>query len=80
MKYTVEKSLSNFDFWSGGLTNASKLTSHELDEIESILESDLWCERLPSETDINDLFWFDFDWVCGLIGLSESEVDERGGV
>ena len=69
MKLFYEKSLRDFPFWSGAFTNASKLTPEQLDEIESILE-----ESYPdgmSETELNDLFWFDFDSVLVSLGLDD---------
>lgn len=74
MKYTVETDLSNFDFWSGAEDNAKKLTTEQLDNIESQLP-DLFAET-PTETEINDLFWFDFDTVLSLIGLTENDDGE----
>lgn len=38
MKIYKEESLSNFEFWSGAVDNAKKLTDKEMDQIESILE------------------------------------------
>lgn len=38
MKYTVEESLRNFNFWSGGKERADMCSSSELDCIEEFLE------------------------------------------
>ena len=78
MKYYKDEPLSNFEFWSQAKTNAEKLTANELDRIGDELESgDYFPMGMPEDVQINDLFWFDFDWVCRLIGLTEEEVDER---
>ena len=61
MKIYKEENLSGFEFWSGGKDNAEMLTSQELSQIEEILEND-YPEGM-SETEINDLFWFDFETV-----------------
>jgi hypothetical protein len=71
MKMYKEESLSNFEFWSGAKDRADKLTSEELDQIESSLE-DLYPDGM-SETEINDLFWFDFETVLEWIGKEECE-------
>ena len=75
MKVYEEISISEFEFWSGACRNANELTSDELDSIES----ELACEYPEgiSDTELNDLFWFDFEYICNIIGLTESEVDER---
>ena len=71
MKLYSEKSLSGFEFWSGAKDNAEKLTSKQMDQIESTLE-DVYPDGL-SETELNDLFWFDFETVAEWIGMSVCE-------
>lgn len=75
MKIYSETSLSNFEFWSGAKDNALKLTIEQLDEVESILE-DMYPDGVD-ETTINDLFWFDFDEVCDLLGISDDEEEDE---
>lgn len=75
MTIKTEQSLSNFEFWCGARTHAEQLTTEEFDKLEYELE-----ERYPdgmTDTEINDLFSFDFDYVCELIGLEyDAENDE----
>lgn len=73
MKYTVEEPLSSFKFWSGGKDRADLLTSEQLDKIGEELEL---IDEDYSDTRINDLFWFDFEWICGLIGLKYTDDGE----
>lgn len=78
MKYYKDEPLSNFEFWSQAKTNAEKLTASELDRIGDELETnDFFAAGIPEDVQINDLFWFEFDTVCRLIGLTEEEVLER---
>lgn len=86
MKIYSEVSLPNFQFWSGAKENANMLTYDQLEQVESALE-DIYPDG-ANETDINDLFWFDFDTVLEWIGCklndageivdadSEEEIDE----
>lgn len=74
MKIYSEKSLRNFEFWSGAKENANELTSAQLDEVEAILE-DLYPEGMD-ETQINDLFWFDFDTIKEWLGITDEEEEE----
>lgn len=76
VKYIVEQPLSKFEFWSGARTNAEKLLNEELDRIGDELD-EVYQDGELTDTKINDLFWFDFDWACRLIGLTEEEVYER---
>jgi hypothetical protein len=68
--------LKNFEFWSGAKNLADLLTLEELEQIEFCLE-DLFHDKTPSETDINDLFWFEEDFICKMIGTTSEEVLNR---
>ena len=68
--------LKNFKFWSGAKDFADLLTLDELEQIEFNLE-DLFHDKTPSETDINDLFWFEEDFICEMIGTTSEEVFNR---
>ena len=62
-----ETSLTDFRWWGGAELNARMLTESELDMLDDML-----IELYPngmSETLINDVMWFEFDFVCGLLGL-----------
>lgn len=73
MKIYKEENLRNFEFWSGAKENASELTSEQLDEVENILE-DIYPDGM-SETEINDLFWFDFDTIKEWLGITDEEEE-----
>lgn len=79
MTMTIEKKLRDFDFWGGAATNAAKLTSEELDELESQLEeiSELNGDGPMSTTEVNDFMWFDFETICEWLGLDYEEVMAR---
>ena len=68
MKIYREESLSNFEFWSGAISNAEEFTLEELEhigeELEATDESDGY-----EETQINDLMWFEPEYLASLIGL-----------
>lgn len=68
MRIYSDESLSNFRFWSGAVCRAEQLTNEQFDAIERELEM-LYPDGM-SDTELNDLFWFDFEWVVGLIGLA----------
>lgn len=71
MKITSEKSLRNFEFWSGAEDRARALTCEELDTIENELES-MYPDGMD-ETLLNDFFWFDFDFIVSLLGYENEE-------
>jgi len=68
MKFTVEKPLSSFDFWSGAVTNAQELTSRELDDLDDILPE--YFGEEVTDTDINDMFWFEFEIIVHALGYA----------
>ena len=74
MKITKEQSIANFEFWSGAKSNAAELTFSQLNEVENILE-DLYPDGL-SETELNDLFWFDFETVKEWLNITDEDEDE----
>ena len=68
MKIYSEKSLKDFDFWSGAKDTVKYLTEDEINLIENILE-DCFPEGM-SETEINDFFWFEDDTIAEWLGYS----------
>lgn len=74
MKITSEKSLTNFEFWGGAKNRAELFTYNELEQIESELEA-IYDEI--DETTLNDLFWFDLEFICSLIGLEYDEENDE---
>ena len=75
MRIKTDKSLQHFQFWSGAKELAERLTWEELIEIENQLE-ELYPNGLD-ETELNDLFWFDSEFICDLIGQTEEDIYNR---
>ena len=75
MKVISEMSLTDFEFWGGAKDRAKMLTYEELEEVGNVLE-DIYEEEVEDVT-INDLFWFDFSWVCECIGIKYNEEEDR---
>ena len=75
MKIYREESLSNFEFWSGAIANAEEFTLDELDRISEELEAADNGDGYE-ETQINDLMWFEPEYLASLIGL---EWDSKTG-
>lgn len=69
MKISKELNLTSFEFWSGAKDHS--FTYSELQEIENQLE-DIFHDGC-SETDINDLFWFEEETLCEWIGVDYNE-------
>lgn len=71
MRYYVEEPLYKFQFWGGAKENANLLTLQEFEQIEFEL-SDIYPEGLEG-VQINDIFWFDFDFIAQLLGYENEE-------
>lgn len=67
MKVIREISLSSFEFWGGAKLNADMLSIEELEQLDDMIV-DVYDEGV-SETMMNDIMWFEFEWVCELLGL-----------
>lgn len=85
MKYTVEESLYNFKAWSGGKDTLDDLLEHGVvDEAEEYIDM-IFADReeLPTDTEINDILWFERDEIyryCGIYDAvynSDSTEDEE---
>ena len=77
MKIYKEVSLREFNFWEGARDTVKYLTDEELDRIERILE-EVFIQTL-SETELNDLFWFEGDTIAGWLGYRDFDelIEER---
>jgi hypothetical protein len=73
MRVISEMSLTSFQFWAGAKANAEMLTYEELEQVGYVLE-DIY-EEIEDVT-INDIFWFDFSWVCESIGIKYNEEED----
>lgn len=77
MKIYTETALKDFEFWSGAKSTAQYLTDDDFDIIENILEDE---GESYSETDINDIFWFEKDWIAEMLGYIDFDdlMEKRG--
>lgn len=77
MTYTVETSLENFPAWSGGKDTLDVLIEKDLcDTVEACLIDALG--EYPTDTEINDMLWFETDAIAEWCGFSSWEALENG--
>ena len=70
MKITREMNLRNFEAWSGAKNTLNKLIElGKCEELETVLE-DLYPEGM-TETQLNDVLWFDVEWIYETLGIKE---------
>lgn len=68
--------LSDFDAWSGAKDTKQTILAHNMgDEFDRLIE-ELYPDGL-SETHLNDLLWFESEWIYEQLGISEEEDEEN---
>lgn len=64
--------LRNFKAWSGAKhTKELILDNDKEDDFDSMIE-DLYPDGL-TDTQLNDILWFEEDWICKTLGIREED-------
>ena len=78
MEYKVDCDLENFDAWSGGKDTLDVLIEKGVcNEVQSFIE-EVFCDEIPTETQINDFLWFERDAIAGYLGYEDWDAFENG--
>lgn len=76
MKLYRELDLTRFEPWSGAVDTYERIYNEgKLDDLESLLE-ELYPEGIE-ETQLNDLLWFEDEWLFECLGIEEENNDEE---
>ena len=77
MTITYELDLNNFEAWSGAKETLERIQREgKCEELENVLE-ELYPDGM-TETELNDLLWFDYESVYEWLGIrSESQIKEE---
>ena len=71
---TKTMSLEEFQPWSGAVDTMTKIVdANKLDDLDFLLE-DQYPDGID-ETELNDLLWFESDWVLDQLGLGEEDIE-----
>lgn len=76
MKIYYEVDIDEFEFWEGGKCVADSFSEDDLEVIQNKLE-ELYPDGM-SDTELNDLFWHDEDFVAELAGYSNFQKVKEG--
>lgn len=72
MKIYRELDIHRFEPWSGAVDTYNTISeADKLDQLESLLE-DLYPDGIE-ETNLNDLLWFESEWVLESLGITENQ-------
>ena len=76
MKIFKEESISDFEAWSGAKETQQRIIDeNKEDEFDQLIE-----ELYPvgiDETQLNDILWFEEDWIFEQLGISDEEEQEE---
>lgn len=69
-------SLANFDAWSGAKdTKQTILDNDKENEFEAMID-ELYPDGL-TDTQLNDLLWFEDEWIYETLGINQEEDEEE---
>lgn len=67
---------SKYTPWSGAVSTYETIVeADKVEEFESLID-ELYPDGID-ETQLNDILWFDDDWILEQLGLSEDEEEEE---
>ena len=66
------QTLRNFNAWSGAVDTKETILEHDKEEDFECLIDDLYPDGL-TDTQLNDILWFDSEWVFECLGIKEEE-------
>ncbi len=75
MIYQVEESLRYFKFWGQAESTAREFTDEQLDQLDDLI-TELYSDDYPTDTQINDLFAYDSDYLKELLGFKKLSSGE----
>jgi len=72
MKVHSDISVLNLNAWSGAVDTQKRIIDEGLcDEFDSLIE-ELYPDGL-TDTQLNDILWFEEDWIFESLGISDEE-------
>ena len=72
MKVYEELNLKDFNAWSGATTTKERIISEGKEEDFEELIEEMYPDGL-TDTELNDILWFDDEWIYNCLGIENSE-------
>ena len=74
--FNENTTLVNFDDWSGATDTKERIINEgKADEFDNLIE-ELYPDGL-SETQLNDILWFEEDWLFEMLGILDDEEEDE---
>ena len=68
--------LQDFNAWSGAISTKETIIENDKEQEFENLIDELYPEGL-TETQLNDILWFESDWIFECLEISEEEENEE---
>ena len=68
--------------WSGALDTLETIEAHDKEDMFMQMLEENFEDNIPTLTEINDLLWFDDEWIFEMLGIdtdSDDDDDEDEG-
>jgi hypothetical protein len=76
MKVISEKSITEFEAWSGAVDTKNRIIEADKEnEFDQLIE-ELYPDGID-ETQLNDILWFEDDWIFEQLGISDEEEEDE---
>ena len=76
MKIFKEESISEFEAWSGAVDTKNRIIEADKEnEFDQLIE-ELYPDGID-ETQLNDILWFEDDWIFEQLGISDEEEEDE---
>ena len=76
MLIVEERGLSEFKAWSGAVETKERIIEAGLEEAFENLINECYPDGISS-TQLNDLLWFDNEWVYEALGMTEEDEEDE---
>ena len=76
MKIISETGIYNFESWSGAKDTQKRIIEEGKDKEFDCLIEDIYPDGL-TDTQLNDLLWFDSEWIYETLGITDEEEEEE---
>jgi hypothetical protein len=72
MRIYKEMNLENFEPWSGAVETFDRIYNEgKINELENLLD-EMYIDGIE-EVQLNDLLWFESEWLFEVLGIEEEE-------
>lgn len=76
MKINSEIGISDFGAWSGAVETKERIISENKEREFDLLIEDLYPDGL-TDTQLNDILWFEEDWIFEQLGIEDPEEEDE---